>query len=392
MTTTPVAAGFLPLTDAAPLIVAQEMGFAAEERLALDLRKAASWSALRDMLAFGQVDAAQMLAPLPLAAALGLGGAGSRFAVLSVLSVNGTVIGVSRRLAAALASGGYDFAFDDAVAAGRALFAAEAGMIRIGVPFPFSMHSELLNYWLQGLGGDAVQRVSIRTVPPPLMAQAMRSGEIDAFCVGEPWGSLAVERGDGALLLPGTAIWSFAPEKVLAVRSGWAERERALGGRLIRALWRAGRWLAEPSSRGLAAEILSARRYLDLPAEIIERALTGRITVTPQGLQRQVSRFVEFHDGAAGFPWRSQAQWIALQMARCNGLDPRVAFERAEGVFRSDLYRAAMRGTGAQLPAASLKLEGAVDGEMAVAGESQSLRLLPNRFFDGRVFDPLAAL
>ncbi|NSY37167.1 CmpA/NrtA family ABC transporter substrate-binding protein [Leisingera sp. ANG59] len=391
MTVTRIPAGYVPLTDAAPLIAAQEMGFAAEEKLTLELHRAPSWSALRDMLAFGQVDAAQMLAPVPVAAALGLGGASAPLSVLSVLSVNGTVIGVSSGLARRLTDAGHGFSFDDAISAGKALITAAGPELRIGVPFPFSMHAELLTYWLKGLGPDTPRHIGIRTVPPPLMAEAIRSGEFDAFCVGEPWGSMAVEQGAGALLLPGQAIWSCAPEKVLAVRSAWADTEPGLSGRLIRALWRAGRWLADPASRGLAAEILSARRYLDLPAEIIERALSGKFTVTPQGLQREAPGFIGFHDGAAGFPWRSQAQWIALQLARRNGLDRQKALDTAGSVFRSDLYRAALRGTGAELPGASSKLEGAADAPLLAAGESEPVSLLRNRFFDGRVFDPLAA-
>lgn len=391
MSVTRIPAGYVPLTDAAPLIAAQEMGFAAEEKLTLELHRAPSWSSLRDMLAFGQVDAAQMLSPVPVAAALGLGGAGAPLSVLSVLSVNGTVIGVSSGLARRLAGAGHSFAFDDAVSAGRALLAAAGPDLRIGVPFPFSMHAELLTYWLKGLGAEMPRDIGIRTVPPPLMAEAIRCGEIDAFCVGEPWGSMAVEQGAGALLLPGRAIWSFAPEKVLAVRSAWADAEPGLAGRLIRALWRSGRWLADPASRGLAAEILSSRRYLDLPAEIIERALSGTFTVTAQGLQREAADFLGFHDGAAGFPWRSQAQWIALQLADRNGLDRAAALAMAGRVFRSDLYRDALRGTGADLPGASSKLEGAIGAPLLAAGESDDLSLLPNRFFDGRVFDPLAA-
>lgn len=391
MSLTRIPAGYVPLTDAAPLITAQEMGFAAEERLTLDLHRAPSWSSLRDMLAYGQVDAAQMLSPVPVAAALGLGGASAQFSVLSVLSVNGTVIGVSSKLASKMAAEGYGFSFDDAVSAGRALAAASGGELRIGVPFPFSMHAELLAYWLEGLGLEPSQDICIRTVPPPMMADALRLGGIDAFCVGEPWGSIAVEQGAGALLLPGRAIWSFAPEKVLAVRSAWPDTEPSLSSRLIRALWRAGRWLADPSSRSLAAEILSSRQYLDLPAEIIERGLLGKFTVTAQGLQREAPGFAGFHDGAAGFPWRSQAQWIALQLAKRNGLDPQAALEKAAPVFRSDLYRTALSGTGAELPAASSKLEGALDAGTLAAGESDAATLLPNQFFDGRVFDPLTA-
>lgn len=390
MTLTTIPIGFMPLVDAAPLILAQEMGFAAEEGLCFDLRRAPSWSSLRDMLAFGQVDAAHMLSPVPVAAGLGLGGAHTPFSALSVLSVNGNVIGVSREMADRLDAQGHKFALNDAEAAGRALIAASQERLRIGVPFPFSMHAELLYYWLSALGLPAPQGVDIRTVPPPLMSEAIRAGEIDAFCVGEPWGSMAVENDVGALLLAGSAIWSFAPEKVLAVRREWADAERELTGRLIRAVWRAGRWLGDSDARPLAAEILSRAAYVDRPVEIIDRALSGTLTVNSRGLLRTVPDFVRFYQGAANFPWISQAEWIARQMVLRMGLDQKQASSVATSVFRSDLYRDALSGIGADLPGASSKVEGANTEETRVASESGTLLLAPNRFFDGRIFDPSA--
>lgn len=383
-----LSVGYLPLVDAAPLVVAQEMGFAAEEGLALDLVRAPSWSSVRDMLAFGRVEAAHMLAPVPVAAALGLGGTGAPMSVLSVLSVNGNVIGVSQALAERLRDAGHGFGFDDAREAGMALIAAAGGRLRIGVPFPFSTHAELLYYWLSALGLPAPQGIDIRTVPPPLMADALREGQIDAFCVGEPWGSIAVEQGVGSLLLPGKAIWAFAPEKVLTVRSDWAAAEPGLSARLIRAVWRAGRWLADPGARVLAAELLARPEYLDLPPEIIDRALSGAFTISPQGDLRRVEGFMEFHRGAANFPWRSQAQWIAHQLAARTGLDRADAMTRAKSVFRADLYRAALAESGADLPGASSKIEGSIEAETPVASATGKLFLGRNLFFDRRVFDP----
>ena len=384
-----VPVAYMPLVDAAPLIVAQHMGFAQAEGIALDLVAAPSWSSVRDMLAFGRVDAAHLLSPVPVAMAMGLGGVSTRLSAVSVLSANGNVIGVGRELERKLRARGYGFDFADPVAAAAALAGCRDGPVIFGVPFPFSMHVELLRYWGKStaLGEDGIE---IRTVPPPLMAAALAAGDVDAFCVGEPWGSVAVDQNSGALLLPGKAIWGFAPEKVLAVRTDWAETEPNLLGRLMRAVWQAGRWLSRPESRTTAGEILSRKHYLDVSPELIDRALTGRLTISGAGEQRHVSHFVEFHEGAANFPWRSQAKWIARHLGRAHGVDPQPDLETVAGVFRSDLYRRHMSGIGADLPGASEKLEGAIRHETAVASTHGGMTLLPDAFFDGQIFDPAA--
>ncbi|TDL90909.1 CmpA/NrtA family ABC transporter substrate-binding protein [Meridianimarinicoccus aquatilis] len=381
--------GFVPLVDCAPLVVAHEMGFAADEGIAISLKRAPSWATARDALSFGQVVAAHMLAPVPVAMALGLGGGGvGAMDALSVLSVNGTLIGVSAELGARMRDAGHSFDFADPVAAGRALISAAPEPLRVGVPFPFSMHAELVFYWLSALGHPSPQSLSIHTVPPPLMGDAIRAGEIDAFCVGEPWGSKALESGVGQLLLPGNAIWAQAPEKVLAVRRDWAEAEPDLSSRLIRAVWHAGRWLDTPDGRSLAAEMLSRREYLDVAPDQIERALTGQIIVNSAGDVRSAPRFVGFHSFAATFPWRSQAAWMGDRLAARTGLDRAQAMRAASAVFRSDLYRAALANSSANLPTASSRVEGALTEDALVAGTRREFLLPKNAFFDGKTFDP----
>ena len=390
MTGPELRAGYIPLIDAVPLIIARDMGFAEEEGLRLVLEPAPSWSTLRDMLVLGRIDAAHMLSPVPVAAALGLGGLSARLDAVAVLSVNGNVVGVSPALAARMRAAGYGFDFSDAHAAGHALIAAATGPLRIGVPFPFSMHAELLYYWLGALGLPAPQALDVRTVPPRLMAEALAAGEIDAFCVGEPWGSIAVEQGVGQLLLPGAAIWNFAPEKVLAMRHDFTREAPDRVARLIRALWRAGRWLGSPGNRAMAAELLARPENLDLSSDLLDRALAGRFIISPTGEQRRRDGFVLFHDGAAGFPWRSAAAWIAHRLAARTGLDRAQAVAAAKPVFRTDLYRRALDRVLADLPGASEKLEGAIAAPTEVASASGTLILRPDRFFDGRVFDPSA--
>jgi ABC-type nitrate/sulfonate/bicarbonate transport system substrate-binding protein len=389
MSLLPLNLGFLPLVDAAPLLVAQALGFAREEGLDLTLVPAPSWSTLRDMLGAGQVVAAQMLSPVPIATALWLGGATTQLEALMVLNLNGNTIGVSQGLAAQMRAHGFGFDFQDARAAGLALLAAGPKM-RIGVPFAFSMHRELIQYWLDGLGQPLPKGLEIVTVPPPRMGEALAAGEIDAFCVGEPRGSVAVETGAGELLLPGSAIWAAAPEKVLATRLGWADAEPDLAGRLIRAIWRAGRWLGQSANHSIAADLLAAPGRLAVGSEVIERVLTGRLLIAPFGTEHFAPRFIEFHAGAANFPWRSQAAWIGSRLAKRHGLDLIPAIQAARSVFRSDLYRQHLRGTGAELPGASDKVEGTLAVPTAASSSEGRLILMPDQFFDARIFDPAA--
>ncbi len=380
--------GFIPLLDVAPYVIAHEIGFAEEEALHFVLHKAPSWSTLRDWLAVGAVEAAHMLSPVPVASSLGLGSRQFQLSALAVTSVNGNVLGASAGLAARMQQAGFHNSFQDPAAVGASLVAAVNGTLRIGVPFPFSMHAELLYYWLTAIGLPSPQGLDVRTIPPPLMAEAMAAGEIEAFFVGEPWGSIAVERGLGSLMLPGQAIWGAAPDKVLAVRNQWADDNADMAQALIRALWRASRWLSNPDNHGTATDILSRREYLDVSAEILESGLTGRLVVSPTGEQRDCPDFLRFFGGGAGFPWRSQAAWIGDRLAQRVGMDRNHARTAAAKVFRSDIYRDALAPLHVDLPGASEKIEGRMQDPTEVASAQGSLILMPDRFFDGRVFDP----
>jgi len=374
--------GFVPLLDAAPLVIARELGFAAEEGLELRLHAEPSWSALRDRLLWGSHQAAHMLAPMPIALTAGLGGVRVAVDALSVLSVNGDMIGVRPELAERMGASGLDFL--DAFAVGRALAAAAGGMLQVGVPFPVSMHVELLHYWLRSLGEGL--RFEVRTVPPPRMAEAVARGQIDVFCVGEPWGSVAAETGAAQLVLPGAAIWRFAPEKVLAALHDWTEANPDVVAALMRAVWRAGRWIAGPENLGTVSEIMG--RTLDVAPEILERPLRGRLVINARGEERRVPAAIEYFRGAATFPWRSQALWMAESMARRTGADREALRAAARACFRPDLYRAVLGPAGADLPGASEKLEGALLHRTEVASTLGTLLLGPDVFHDGRLFDP----
>jgi two-component system, oxyanion-binding sensor len=381
--------GYVPLIDAAPLIVAHELGFDAEEGLRFELIRLQSWAQCRDRLGLGSIDAAHMLVPMPIAQALGLGPAYPRFDLAMVLSVGGQAIVVSAALADAMRANSHGFGFDDPIPARLALQAVAGGRLRVGVPFPFSTQAELVLRWLSGteLGAG----VTIHTVPPPLMADALAAGEVDAFCVGEPWASYAVERGVGTLVLAGRSIWASPPEKGLVLTRDFAEGRPEETGRMMRAVWRACRWLDRPDNRGTAAEILSRPDYLNLPPELSERGLLGRLHVSAAGEVRHYPGFIRFHDGAANFPWRSLAALLAQRVALRHGLDVGWATEQAMGCFRTDLYRQHLRSAGADLPGASSRVEGAMGHHTAVASEKGQMILGPDAFFDGETFDPAFA-
>jgi len=387
MTGTPIHCGYLPLVDSAPLIIAKELNFAAQEGLNLALSKQPSWSALRDRLAFGQIDVAHVLSPMPLAMSLGLSGIQVDIDALMVLSVNGTVIGVSQSLAAKMQANGWINSFDNPVETARAAISTDAPKLRIGVPFPFSMHRMLVDYWLTQDANFDSEKVEVITVPPPQMADAVREGRLDMFCVGEPWGTVAVQQSEATLVLPGSAIWQFAPEKVLGARHEWVAENPKTSKALIRAIYKATTWLHRSENMPLAAEILARSQHLDLPDHAIDPALTGRIMTHSSVEPKQTKRFINFHTQSANFPWRSQACWIADRLAQWHDLDLHKTQQSARDRFRTDLYRNALAQVGVDMPGASEKVEGAMKHMTAVASTKGQMILGPDTFFDGKLFD-----
>jgi len=382
---------FLPLTDVAVLAVAREQGFAEEEGLAIDLVRTTSWATLRDRLVYGQVQAAQMLAPLAVAVTLGLSQQPAALAAPYKLSVNGNMLVMAPQFAQALEP---DLGRRLADPLGTAHdFAAAIGLWRrkpvIGIVHRFSSHAIMVRYWLASAGIDPDRDVVLRVLPPSLTVEAMRAGEIDGFIAGEPWGSAAVNAGLAETVAIGERIWQRGVEKVLAFRQDWLDANPETTDRLLRALARAAAWCDDPAHHEALAELLASPRYVDLPAELIARALSGRIVARQGEAPVDSPDFMLFAREATGFPWRSQALWIYSQLVRWGMVThDSEAAARAAAVFRPDVFRRALADSGLPMPGASMKLEGAVKAPMAVGTHRGGLTLGPDRFFDGRIFDP----
>jgi ABC-type nitrate/sulfonate/bicarbonate transport system substrate-binding protein len=386
--------GFLPLVDAALPIVAHEFGLAKAEGVEIELHRDRTWAAVRDRLTYGQTDAAHLLAPLAIATSLGLDRPAVPLAAPFMLGLNGNTVTVSTSVADALGDG-----IGDVGEAGRRLAAlaqqrADMGRkLRFAVVHRYSSHNYMLRYWLAACGCDPDIDVDIAVVPPPLIAESFAQGEIDGSCVGEPWNSVAVDRGDGVILASTSSIWNRGVEKLLAIRTAVMDDRRAEVEALIRALHNAGALLSSEERLADIAAMLARDEYIGLPAETIGRALSGRL-IPRQGMPaRSIPDFLVLHREAANFPWRSQAMWLYSQMVRWGHapLKPE-GFDAAAAVFRPDVYRTALSGTGAILPNASAKVEGAIGVPLGAASVSGRLIMGPDRFFDGRLFDPDQAI
>ena len=389
MSLIPFRIGFLPLVDAALPILARELGFAEAEGLDLSLVRDTSWATVADRLLYGQSDAAHMIAPLTIAATLGRERPAMPISVPFVLGLNGNAITLTPGLAAQVTDVGN---FGDIRIIGKRLAAVvktSPRKLRLGVVHRYSSHNYMLRYWLIGSGIDPNNDVEIVTVSPPFAADALENGDIDGICVGEPWNSVAVERGVGVIAAVTSQIWLRGVEKVLAMRTERMETDPDTTHRLIRALYRAGVAFVDPEQLDAVCDILAGPAYLDGSAALIRRAVSDRLLFAKGSVSIHVPDFMFQHREAANFPWTSQAAWLYAQMAKAGHVKADAAdYACAQAVFRPDVYRAALRPIGVPLPGASAKLEGGIVDPTGVGTTQGRLIMGADRFFDGKQFDP----
>ncbi|WP_395448117.1 CmpA/NrtA family ABC transporter substrate-binding protein [Aminobacter sp. UC22_36] len=389
-----ISAGFLPLLDSALLVAAREKDFATDEGIELNLVRETSWANIRDRLAVGHFQVAHMLAPMPIACNLGLTPLAASTIVPMALGLGGNAITVSKALWQHMVAHGATADLSPR-AAGDALRAvvaerarAGAAPLRFGVVHPYSGHNYELRYWLAACGIEPDRDIEIVILPPPLMADALGSGALDGFCAGEPWNTAAVMLGHGRIATVKARIWRSSPEKVLGADARWAETNADALAALLRAIYRAAQWCAEPANHAELAQILSAPAYVGRPALWMRPALSGHLGIT-DGISVEVDDFFVPQAKAATFPWKSHALWFYSQMVRWGQVGHSVANAAiARETYRPDLYRAALKPLGVALPGANAKVEGALQTATPVGSAGASLVLGPDGFFDGSLFDP----
>lgn len=337
--------GFIPLADATALIVAVDKGFTAEEGVDVELVREVSWSNVRDKLNIGLFDAAHLLAPVAIASSLGLGHVKVPIITAFGLGLNGNAITVSPALYAALKDAA-DGDLTDPMVSSRALArvvmdrkARGEEPLTFGMTFPYSTHNYHLRFWMAAGGVDPDQDVRLIVLPPPYMVESLANKHVDAFCVGAPWNSVAVDLGIGHILHFVSEIFQRAAEKVLAVRARWAEDNPDVFRRLVRAHGRAADFVEDINNRDEVARILSAPERLGVAPEVTRRTLDGRLKVSPDGTYRSSDRYLLVGRDGAARPDPVQAAWLYAQMVRWGqALMSAENLAEAKATFRPDLY------------------------------------------------------
>lgn len=391
-----VRLGIVPLTDCAILAVAREKGFFRRHGLEAQLSREASWANVRDKVAAGALDGAQMLAGMPLAATAGIDAVARPLVTALSLDLNGNAITVSNALWSRMVD------LDPEGMAARPITAAPLRRvleeqrsrggppITLGMVYPFATHHYELRYWLAAAGIDPDEDLRLTVVPPPRMVEAIERRIIDGFCVGEPWNSLAVDRGLGRILVTKYEIWNNSPEKVFAVSSDFAERHPEVHRAMLRALIEAAVWADAEENRAEVARILAGAAYVDLPQRLIAASLIGRLPVSSGGNPVEQPDFHVFHRYAASFPWISHACWLLVQMLRWGQVTAAIDIAAiARSVYRPDLHREAANDVGTATPLIDAKSEGMHAERWALPGsDGTPIVMGPDLFFDGRSFDP----
>ncbi len=371
--------GFIPLTDCAVLVIAKEKGFFAKHGLNVELSKEASWANVRDKMTVGELDASHMLAAMPIASTLGVGSTQKDMLALMALGQNGDAITVSNKMYdAMMAVDPVATKKGSAVALKKVITAKTMGVPEFGMTFPTGTHNYHLRYWMAAGGVDPDVDVALKVVPPPQMVANMTAGNIDGFCVGEPWGQRAVMGNIGKVVVTGYQLWENGPEKVLGVQKAFADKNPETTKQMIEAVIEAGMWLdASWENRKEASAILSSKSYVNAPKDVIDNSMTGTYMYT-NGVNTPMPQFNVFGKKQALYPYYTHGMWQVTQMVRWGQLDHAIDMKKTvESVYRPDLFATAAKEVNYAIPATGWKIEGKAAG---------------NKFMDGSIFDPNKAV
>jgi len=328
--------GFVPLTDCAPLVMAEELGLYRKYDLDVRLHRELGWATIRDKIIYGELDAAHAVAGMPFAATLGLGSVKCDCLTAIVLNLHGNAVTLSNQLARkGILDGASLRAEVNALRGERTL--------TFGIVSPVSSHHFLLRGWLAAAGINPDRDVRIVVVPPPQMVANLKSGNLDGCCVGEPWNSVAVQSKAGTCVAVSAELDAGHPEKVLMVREDFAQAREEDHLSLVAALLEACAYCDDRQNHDHIIEVLSRPEYVGTSPEALRCGITGKFEFAG-GMVRTISDFNVFHRYDANEPSGDKAAWV-IQRMRSSGICPdpnEFGFSQGRRVFRTDIFAKAV--------------------------------------------------
>ncbi|MBD3894089.1 CmpA/NrtA family ABC transporter substrate-binding protein [Hydrogenophaga sp.] len=352
---TEVKIGFIPLTDCASVVMAHVLGFDKKYGVNIVPTKEASWAGVRDKLVNGELDLAHVLYGLIYGVHMGTASPKKDMAVLMTLNQNGQAITLSRALADQGAVNGPTLA---------KFMAANKRTYTFAQTFPTGTHAMWMNYWLAAAGINPLSGARLITVPPPQMVANMRVGNMDGFCVGEPWNHRAIMDGIGITANTTQDIWRDHPEKVLGTTAEFVRKHPNTARAVMMAVLEASRWIdASLSNKTRMAQTIAARAYVNTDVNVILPRILGRYQ---NGLGRtwDDAHPMQFHDGGqVNFPYLSDGMWFLTQHKRWGLIKSHPDYLGiARQINQIDLYKSVAGAMGVSVPRNPMRSSTLMDG------------------------------
>jgi nitrate/nitrite transport system substrate-binding protein len=350
-----VRIGFIPLTDCASVVMASVLGFDKKYGVKIVPTKEASWAGVRDKLVNGELDMAHVLYGLIYGVHLGIGGPKKDMAVLMSLNNNGQAITLSKALADKGAVDGPSLA---------KLMAAEKREFTFAGTFPTGTHAMWMHYWLAAAGINPLSGAKLITVPPPQMVANMRVGNMDGFCVGEPWNHRAIMDGIGVTANTTQDIWKDHPEKVLGTTGDFVKKYPNTTRAVMMAVLEASQWIdAGLQNKMKMAETVAQKSYINTSVDAINQRILGRYQNGMGKTWDDPNHMKFFNDGAVNFPYLSDGMWFLTQHKRWGLLKDHPDYLGvAKQVNQVDLYKQVASAMKFSVPKDVLRTSKLIDG------------------------------